>query len=306
MNRLQTIRGAGARGKPLDSPGHLGYEVIPFKSTEEAVLAHVPTSVPLTVTASPAKGQDATIDLAVALAAHGYSVSPHLSAQQVRDRAHLAHIVAQCREAGITGAFVVGGDRTEIRTDFIDGVDLLRAVHELDHGFTEIGIGGHPEGHPEASDEILLQALKDKAPLATYITTQIVFDTKIILRWARAVKAAGIDLPIFVGVPGAIHRKKLLRVSAGLGIGQSANFLKKQQNLFWRFFIPGGYRPDKILAGLTPHLNKPDTSIAGFHVFTFNDLEPTERWRRRCRGLHYETPPSATRSSRPAVQSTLE
>jgi methylenetetrahydrofolate reductase (NADPH) len=88
----------------------LGFEVIPFKGTEEAVLRHVPTEVRLTVTASPAKGQDTTLDLAVALAGHGYTVAPHLSARLVRDRAHLADIVARCREAGITGAFVVGGD----------------------------------------------------------------------------------------------------------------------------------------------------------------------------------------------------
>lgn len=144
-----------------------GYEVIPFAKTEQAVRDHVPTDVPLTVTASPAKGQDATIDLAVALAGHGYAVSPHLSAQQVRDHQHLAGLVGRCRDAGITGVFVVGGDRTATTTAFADALALLRAVHELDHGFTDIGLGGHPEGHPDVSE----QALADKAPLATPITT---------------------------------------------------------------------------------------------------------------------------------------
>ena len=36
------------------------------------MLAHVPRQVPLTITASPAKGQDATIDLAVKLTGDGY------------------------------------------------------------------------------------------------------------------------------------------------------------------------------------------------------------------------------------------
>jgi methylenetetrahydrofolate reductase (NADPH) len=112
---------------------HLGFEVIPFKRTREAVLAHVPKDVPLTVTASPAKGQDATIDLAVQLAADGYSVAPHLSARQVTDRAHLACIVARCREAGITGVFVIGGDQTGTPQEFRDARDLLTALHELGH-----------------------------------------------------------------------------------------------------------------------------------------------------------------------------
>ena len=261
--------------------GTMGYEVIPFKKTEQAVLDCVPKDVPLTVTASPAKGQDATVDLAVRLADAGYTVAPHLSAQQVRDRAHLAEIVRRCREAGITDVFVIGGDPTDTPTEFKHAHDLLVALHELPHGFTEIGIGGHPEGHPSVSDDVLFDALADKASLATHIKTQIVFDPKVILNWARELKRRGIDLPVHVGVPGAVHRQKLIRVSGGLGIGESARFLKKQQGLLWRFFVPGGYSPDKIIKELVPHIGEPDNHIDGFHIFTFNDLGPTETWRQK-------------------------
>jgi len=280
-DRVLVVRDPATRRTLQRVFGDLGYEVIPFKKTEQAVLEHVPTDVRLTVTASPAKGQDATVDLAVNLAAAGYTVAPHLSAQQVRDRAHLAEIVARCREAGITDVFVVGGDPTDTPTEFPDALALLTALHELDHGFTDIGIGGHPEGHPAVAADVLFQALKDKAALATHIKTQIVFDPTVILDWARELKNRGIDLPVHIGVPGAVHRQKLLRVSGGLGIGESAKFLKKQQTMFWRFFIPGGYSPDKIIKELAPHIGKPDNHIEGFHVFTFNDLGPTEAWRRR-------------------------
>jgi methylenetetrahydrofolate reductase (NADPH) len=215
----------------------------------------------------------------VKLAGHGYSVAPHLSAQQVRDRAHLADIVARCREAGISDVFVVGGDPTETPTEFTNAHELLVALHELDHGFTDIGIGGHPEGHPAGSDEVLFQALTDKAALATHLQTQIVFDPKVILNWSRELKRRGIELPVHVGVPGAVHRQKLLRISGSLGIGASAGFLKKQQNLFWRFFVPGGYNPARIIKGLAPHIGEPDNTLEGFHVFTFNDLQSTEAWR---------------------------
>lgn len=279
MNRAITARQPEARACLRAVYQTLGYEVIPFTKTEEAVLAHVPREVRLTVTASPAKGQDATIDLAVKLAGHGYAVAPHLSARQVRDRAHLAGIVARCRQAGISDVFVIGGDPASNLTRFGDARDLLAALHELDSGFTGIGIGGHPEGHPAVPEEVLLAALKEKASMATHITTQITFDPKVILNWARKLRHHGIDLPVRVGVPGAVHRQKLLRVSGALGIGESAKFLKKQQSMLWRFFLPGGYRPGKIIDGLAPHIGEPDSSIAGFHVFTFNDLEPTEGWR---------------------------
>jgi methylenetetrahydrofolate reductase (NADPH) len=281
VDRLSTHRDPAIRASLRRAFDTLGYEVIPFKKTEAAVLEHVPKDVRLTVTASPAKGQDATIDLTVALARHGYDVAPHLSARQVRDRAHLADIVARCREAGITDVFVVGGDPSDTPTAFRHAHDLLVVLHELGHPFTDVGIGGHPEGHPSVPDEVLFQALADKAALATHITTQIVFDPTVILTWARELTRRGIDLPVHIGVPGAVHRQKLLRVSGGLGIGESAAFLKKQQNLLWRFFVPGGYNPDKIIKGLAPHLGATDNALAGFHVFTFNDLGPTETWRTR-------------------------
>ncbi len=43
------------------------YEILPFKSAEEKVLAHVPRDVALTVTTTEAKGLDPTLDLAVRL-----------------------------------------------------------------------------------------------------------------------------------------------------------------------------------------------------------------------------------------------
>jgi methylenetetrahydrofolate reductase (NADPH) len=281
VNRPTTSRSQRVSEPLRQAFTHLGYEVIPFKKTRDAVLAHVPKDVPLTVTASPAKGQDATIDLAVQLACDGYIVAPHLSARQVTDRAHLAAIVVRCREAGIRSVFVIGGDRTDTPTEFRDAYDLLVALHELEHGFIDIGIGGHPEGHPAASDEVLFAALKDKAPLATHIKTQIVFDSGVIASWARELVRRGIDLPVYVGVPGAVTRQKLLRVSGGIGVGESAKFLKKQQSLLWRFFVPGGYNPDKIIKGLAPCFSEPDNHLAGFHVFTFNDLGSTEAWRQR-------------------------
>lgn len=281
MNRPINVRDPLVRASVRRAFETLGFEVIPFKGTEETVVKCVPKDVRLTVTASPAKGQDATISLGERLARHGYDVTPHLSAKQVKDRAHLTDIVARCREAGITGVFVVGGDPTETPTTFRDAQELLVALHETDHPFSEIGIAGHPEGHPAVTEEMLLDVLGDKAPLATHITTQICFDPRIIVAWARVLAHRGICLPVRVGLPGAVHRQKLLRVSGSLGLGESARFLKKHQNMIWRFFVPGGYSPSGAIKGLAPCIGRPDNHIEGFHIFTFNDIKSTEAWRRR-------------------------
>jgi methylenetetrahydrofolate reductase (NADPH) len=51
--------------------------------------------------------------------------------------------------------------------------------------------------------------------------------------------------------------------------------------MFWRFFLPGGYSPDKLVERLVPAFAEADNNLQGFHVFTFNDLESTESWRQR-------------------------
>ena len=69
---------------------HAGYEVLPLRNAEQAILTSVPVDVPLSVTMTASKGVDGTVELTKRLAAHGYSVTPHLAARMFRDKAHLA------------------------------------------------------------------------------------------------------------------------------------------------------------------------------------------------------------------------
>jgi methylenetetrahydrofolate reductase (NADPH) len=243
------------------------------------VLANVPTSTHLSVTTTEAKGLDPTLDLAVRLAGHGYRSVPHLAARLVRDHAHLSDLVARLDSAGVDGVFVVAGDAPEPAGEFPDALSLLRALDEIGHRFPRVGIGGYPEGHGVIEDALIEKALEDKAPYASLVISQLCFSSTTLASWARKVRDRGVDLPLRVGIPGAVSRQKLVRISAGLGLGQSARFLKKQQGMLWRFFLPGGYRPDRLITSLAAALDMPDSGISGFHVFTFNELAGTEQWR---------------------------
>jgi methylenetetrahydrofolate reductase (NADH) len=258
----------------------VSYEVLPLKGTEEAVVAHVPPDVPLTVSTSHVKGPEPTVDLAVRLTGHGYSVAPHLAARQIRDGAHLSDLVARLRDGGVDSAFVIGGDAPEPAGPFGDALALLVALDDLGHPFQRVGIAGYPEGHARIETELLDKALDKKTPYATHLITQICFDAAATVGWAQQVKERGVGLPIRVGLPGVVSRQKLVRISAGLGLGQSARFLLKQQSMFWRFFQPGGYHPGRLAGRLAPHLHRPDTHLDGFHFFTFNEVASTEAWRR--------------------------
>ena len=257
------------------------YEVIPLKDVEEKVLEHVPKDVTLTVTVSPVKGLEPSLELAARLAGEGYTVVPHLSARLVRDRSHLQELVDRMAGMGARDVFVVAGDAEEPAGTYEGAASLIRDMYELGHPFERIGITGYPETHPLIDDATAAAAMAEKAPYASYIATQICFDSSVTARWIDAVWASGIRLPVYVGIPGAVQRAKLLRVSTRIGIGESIRFLRKHGNFVTRFLQPGGFSPDRLIKGLAPTLADPEQKIAGFHVFTFNDLAETEAWRRK-------------------------
>ena len=88
------------------------YEILPVDGVEDLVLAHVPRSVKVTVTASPSRGLEATLTVVERLVGEGYQVVPHLSARLVRDVAHLDDLVARLEALGVHEAFVPAGDAT--------------------------------------------------------------------------------------------------------------------------------------------------------------------------------------------------
>jgi methylenetetrahydrofolate reductase (NADPH) len=254
-------------------------EVIPLDGIEQEVIGHVPAQVTVTVTSSPSRGIDATLALCDRLAAHGYRVVPHLAARLVRDRAHLHELLARLDELGLREVFVVAGDIGQPAGEFEGAAALLAAMAEVGHALEEIGITGYPESHAFISDETTIQAMFDKQPLATYIVSQICFSPEVIGTWIRRVRDRGVDLPIHVGLPGPVAARKLLRVSGRIGLGESARFLRRHGNWAGRLLLPRAYRPERLLEQLAPHVGRPDDRIAGLHLFTFNELEPAERWR---------------------------
>jgi methylenetetrahydrofolate reductase (NADPH) len=82
-------------------------------------------------------------------------------------------------------------------------------------------------------------------------------------------------------MPGPVNRQKLIRISAGIGLGQSARFLQKQSGLLWKFLLPGVYNPTKLVKRLASASEKIGGNIVGLHIFTFNELQGTEQWRQK-------------------------
>jgi len=244
------------------------------------VLEHVPTEVKVTVTTSPRKGLEPTLELAEKLAGRGYAVVPHLAARHVRDRVHLAELVERVHRFGASDVLVMAGDAAQPAGEFDGSAPLLRALAELGHPFQDVGITGYPESHAFISDEATIRSMFEKAEFATYIVSQICFDPQVTAAWVAAVWERGTLLPIHLGLPGAVPRSKLLRVSARVGVGDSIRFLRSHGG-WLRRALRGNFDPEPLVAGLEESLRQPRQNVAGFHIFTFNALADTERWRQQ-------------------------
>ena len=255
------------------------YEILPTDDVEERVLAGVPHEVTITITASPRKGIEATIDLAERLGRHGYQVVPHISARLIRDDAHLREVLGRVAAIGRREIFVVAGDAKEPAGQFPDSVSLLTALTAEPHGMRDIGVTGYPERHSFLDDDLTIQAMWDKRRIATYIVSNLCFDPRVVKKWVERVRRRGVELPIHIGLAGVADPAKLLRISTRIGVVDSARFLRGHSNWFLRMVQPGGYDPGRFTTGLLPELALPERKVAGLHVFTFNEIEPTERWR---------------------------
>jgi len=258
-------------------------EIIPTSTILERV-AHLPRHSYVAITCSPAHGIDPTLELTAKLRAlpdeQRLKLIPHIAARMVRDRGHLREILARLDEMQVESVFVPGGDAPHPAGDYDCSLDLLRDMAEIGHAIEDVGIAAHPEGHPLVDDAELLRLLREKQECATYLVTQMCFDSEVLVSWLHGIRDAGVTLPAWIGLPGVADIGKLLSLSLRIGVGQSVRVLKKQKGLLGRMVTARPYQPDDLLAGIQHHLGEADLNIPGFHLFSFNDVERTERWRR--------------------------
>jgi methylenetetrahydrofolate reductase (NADPH) len=275
------------RGSRLDEPGRAAllrvladptFELIPLKNVRDQAAA-LPRGATISVTASPGKTIETTVDLAIELEATGLRAIPHLSARMIRDRAHLATLLSRLRDAGIDRAFVVGGDADE-PGEFLDGLSLLRAMADLGELPSEVGCPCYPQGHPDIPSDALGQALRDKAPFVHYMTTQLCFDPKAIATFIADRRAKGISLPVKLGIPGVAEIPKLLSISARIGVRDASKFVLRNYRFVGQLLKSGGvYKPSRLLRDLAPVIADPSANVIGLHAYTFNNVPATLAWR---------------------------
>ena len=247
-------------------------EVVPSADLLTQLPAAFDSTGSVSVTCLPHHGPARTVQASVDLARLGYHTVPHLAARSITGEAELHSLLRQLQEAGVSELFLVAGDRRTPAGPYSWSGQLLEAVNAYSPGFS-IGIAGYPEGHPQLSQEQLRSSLLAKAPLASSLVTQMCFSAEAISRYLRTIRERGIQIPVWVGVPGPVSVRKLVSLGTRLGVGRSLKLARGtgMAGALWRGDDFLSYDSGRLIREVHQELAG-DPLFAGFHVYTFNDL----------------------------------
>jgi methylenetetrahydrofolate reductase (NADH) len=259
----------------------LHYELVPMKSIEQA-MADLPPRSLVSVTCSPVKGIEATLEYTDRLIELGHQPVPHLAARLVTGTDEVAELAGWVRERGLPEVFVIAGDAPEPAGPYEGALPFIRDFLAADPGVERVGIAGYPDGHALIDDDEVTRQLHDKqaalsaAGVGGWISTQMCFDDATIRNWIERERAAGIVLPIRLGVPGVVDRARLMTMGVRLGVGASMRFLSKNRSTVMQLMAPGGYDPTDLALAFAD--DAVDLGIEALHAFTFNSVADTRAW----------------------------
>ncbi|GAA3592046.1 methylenetetrahydrofolate reductase [Klugiella xanthotipulae] len=246
-------------------------EIIPTPGIVDRVAVTFPAHTDITVTCLPQHGITPTVQTAIELAGRDFTAVPHLAARQVGSEAVLHDSLDAFAEAGIRTLFIVGGDGRGTGGPYADGGELLEAVRAHSGAFYELGVAGYPEGHPHFDVAEGIDLLRRKQVLADFAVTQMCFTPDTLVAYLGALRAEGVALPIWLGVPGRVRLHRLLAVAARIGVGASLSFARKGST---RQLLRGGhFDSDAFIARVEAETDQPERFFSGLHFYSFNDLD---------------------------------
>lgn len=223
------------------------------------------------------------IELCGRLAEAGMRPIPHLAARSITSEAELESALPRYIEAGADGIMLIAGDPDEPLGPYDDTMQLLESGILTRHGITRIGVAGHPEGHPKAGNDVLLDALRFKQAFAReqgidmWVTTQFVFEADQLKRWDEELRGAGIELPVYVGIPGPAKMRTLLSFALSCGVGTSMRMLQKRPGAAR---LLGRWSPDDLFQQIAAYTAAtPHSLIEGVHIYPFGGLNGALEWR---------------------------
>lgn len=228
------------------------------------------------------------VNTAARLNADGYDVMPHFPARIIKDKAMLADWIARYQgEAEVDQALLLAGGVTKPHGDYESSMQLMESGLFDAAGFKHLHVAGHPEGNrdidPDGSDKNVMDALRWKQAFAERtdaklaLATQFAFEAKPVIAWADALKDAGIDIPIHIGIAGPAKLQTLVRFAIACGVGASLKVLQKRAKDVTKLLLP--FEPTDLLTELAAHkAANPDFNIERVHFFPLGGIKTNANW----------------------------
>lgn len=228
------------------------------------------------------------VSTAKRVADQGYPVMPHFPARLIKDKATLADWIARYQgEAGVDQALLLAGGVTTPNGDFDNSMQLLETEQFGAAGFKRLHVAAHPEGNrdidPDGSMKIVNQALQWKQKFSETsdadmaLATQFAFEAGPIIDWADNIKAAGIDIPIHIGIAGPAKLQTLIKFAIACGVGPSLNVLKKRAKDVTKLLLP--FTPNGVISELAAHkAANPDFNVSHVHFFPLGGIKTNAKW----------------------------
>ncbi|KAG6812772.1 hypothetical protein H0H92_000542 [Tricholoma furcatifolium] len=156
---------------------------------------------------------------------------------------------------------------------FIHGIDLVRHIRKHYGDYFDIAVAGFPQFQllPPEERDLEMKYLKEKIDAGVnFIFTQMFYDVDIFVEWVRAVRAAGITIPIVPGIAPIQTWNGFMRATslAKTIIPQSwLDALEPYKNDDEKVRAIG----TKLVADLCRRiLKEEDLGIRGLHFYTMN------------------------------------
>ncbi|MGA3292383.1 MAG: methylenetetrahydrofolate reductase [Candidatus Acidiferrales bacterium] len=239
----------------------------------EVFLTWIPGSDPMVIVPAAAK-----------LRTGGLFPVPHIGARHVESAAQLTDFAARLVGAGVDRVLIIAGDRDKPAGPYDSSLAVMQSGLLQKAGITRIAVGGFPEGNPNIPDPVLAEALSAKvnfarsAGLRLSVVTQFCFDAEPVVKWLRHIRAAGVDVPVHVGLAGPAGLIALTRYAIRCGVGNSLKVLTEKP-AFAKLLVDKGPEPlIREIAAAVGDGSHPPLGIAGLHFFVFGGFNKTVDW----------------------------
>ena len=237
----------------------------------------------IAVTFLPGEELEQRVAAAVLVRELGFEPIVHLSARRIESEEQLDWYLGEITsKAQVKRVFIIAGDPPEPEGPYFNSLQIIETGLLQKHGIQIVGIGGHPEGHPNNSNTELWDWMERKIAairnggMIPLVVTQFAFDDDAIVAWVGEMRSRGIDVPVRLGVPGPAGIKRLLGFAKRCGVGASASVMMKYGISLTNLIGSAG--PDKLVSSLDKKLNQEEHGRVRLHFYPFGALTPSADW----------------------------